>query len=441
MPYIPNSDEDRKEMMDALGISKIEELFSNIPEKHLITDDWMEYPGKSEQAIVKEIREIAGKNNVENISFLGGGAYDHYVPAMVNHVISRSEFYTAYTPYQPEVSQGTLQAIFEYQTMICELTGMDVSNASLYDGASAIAEAALLITGHTKKKKVIIASSIPSNYKKVFSTYSKGGKYEIVEVSCDDGLIDRDQLKGLLKDDAAGLVVQYPNYFGNIENLTELSEIVHEAGGLMIVSANPIALAILKSPGECGVDIVTGEGQVLGNDMNWGGPYLGIFAAKKELIRKMPGRIIGKTEDVDGKQGFVLSLQTREQHIRREKATSNICTNQGLIALKAVVYMTLMGKVGIKEVAKQCMQKAHYLSDKICAIPGFKMKFDKPFFHEFVISCPKRAEEICDRMLDDDIYAGIPLDDIGDSNAILIAVTEQRTKDEMDYFAEKLRKL
>ncbi|MCP4725976.1 MAG: aminomethyl-transferring glycine dehydrogenase subunit GcvPA [bacterium] len=439
MPYIPNSDEDRKEMMDALGISSIDELFSNIPAEHLITDDWKEYKGKSEQTIVKEIRETAGKNKVDNISFLGGGAYDHYIPAMINHVILRSEFYTAYTPYQPEVSQGTLQAIFEYQTMICELTGMHVSNASLYDGASAIAEAALLATGHTKKKKLIIASSLPSNYKALLSTYSKGGKYETVEVPCDDGLIDREKLNDLLKEDAAGLVVQYPNYFGNIEDLTGLAEIVHSAGGLLIAAVNPIALAMLKSPGECGVDIVTGEGQVLGNELNWGGPYLGIFAAKKELIRKMPGRIIGKTVDVDGKQGFVLSLQTREQHIRREKATSNICTNQGLIALKAVVYMTLMGKEGIREVANQCLQKAHYLAEQISAVPGFKMKFDKPFFHEFAVSCPKPAKDICERLLEDDIYAGIPLDDIGDPNALLIAVTEQRTKDEMDYFVEKLK--
>ncbi|MFC1564174.1 aminomethyl-transferring glycine dehydrogenase subunit GcvPA [candidate division KSB1 bacterium] len=441
MPYIPNSDEDRKEMMEALGIKSIDELFSNIPERHLIKDDWHQYPGISEQSVLKKMGDLARKNDVCKISFLGGGSYDHFIPSMINHVISRSEFYTAYTPYQPEVSQGTLQAIFEYQTMICELTGMDVSNASLYDGASAIAEAALLVSGHTKRKKIIIAASLPSNYKKLLSTYSKGGKYEIVEITCDDGLINRDKLKAELDENAAGLVVQYPNYFGNIENLTELSEIVHEAGGLMIASVNPIALALLKPPGECGVDIVTGEGQVLGNDMNWGGPYLGIFAATKALIRKMPGRIVGKTEDVDGRQGFVLALQTREQHIRREKATSNICTNQGLVALKSVVYMTLMGKEGLREVAGQCTQKAHYLAENICRVPGYSLKFDHPFFHEFAVSCPKPAKDICEKLLAQNIYAGIPLDDVGNPDALLIAVTEQRTKEEMDYFVEKLKEV
>lgn len=439
MPYIPNSDEDRKQMKEALGIKSISELFSNIPDEHLIQEDWMDQPGSSEQAVMKKFNDIALKNDVCKTSFLGGGAYDHYIPSVIKHIISRSEFYTAYTPYQPEVSQGTLQAIYEYQTMICELTGMDVSNASLYDGATANAEAILLSVAHTKRRNVIIPDNYSPNYREVIETYANGGKYDIITVKTEEGVIKLSDLKELLNQDTACVIMQYPNYCGVVRDLSDITEAVHEAGALMVASVNPMTLALLTPPGEFGVDIVTGEGQVFGNDVNWGGPYLGIFAVNKPLIRKMPGRIVGKTVDVEGKQGFVLTLQTREQNIRREKATSNICTNQGLMALKAVVYLTLMGKEGLREVADQCLQKAHYLSNEICEIEGFSLKYSSPFFHEFVIECPKPADEIINLMLDKDIYAGISLKKLGEPNSLLIAVTEQRTKEELDNFVDSLK--
>lgn len=440
MPFIPNSDEDRKQMLQALGVTGIDDLVSGIPQEHRIKDDWNNYPGKSEYAAYTFLSGIADKNPGNFTCFLGGGAYDHFIPAAVNHISSRAEFVTAYTPYQPEASQGTLQSMYEYQTMICELTGMDVSNASMYDGASATAEAVLLAAHYLKRSKILIAENLPVNYQRVLETYCHGRKIEIGKVPCPDGGIDSETLKSQMDENTAGLVLQYPNYYGIIESLPDLVEIVHNKGGLIITSVNPIALALLRTPGECGVDIVTGEGQVLGNEMNWGGPYLGIFAVTEKLTRKIPGRLSGRTVDTQGRQGFVLTLQTREQHIRREKATSNICTNQGLVALRACIYMSLLGKQGIKEAAGQCLQKAHYLAGEIDALPGFALKYDRPFFHEFVISCPEPAKKIFQKMYEYKIFAGIPLDDMGHPDALLIAVTEKRTKDEMDNFVDKLKK-
>jgi len=441
MPFLPNSDADRKEMMDALDIQSIDELFSVIPENVRVKEDWEKYPGKSEYSTFKYLSGLSRNNKdiSEYICFLGGGAYDHFIPAVVKHASSRSEFYTAYTPYQPEVSQGTLQAIYEYQTMICELTGMDVSNASMYDGPSSTAEAALLATSSLKKQKMLIAENLPVNYREVLKTYGYGRKIEFTSVPCTDGAVDLDELKKLLTDETAGLVLQYPNYFGIIEPLQEITEIVHNAGGFVITVVNPIALALLRTPGECGVDIVTGEGQVLGNELNFGGPYLGMFAVKKNLVRKIPGRLSGKTVDTKGRQGFVLTLQTREQHIRREKATSNICTNQGLMMLRSAIYMETLGKSGLREVANQCVQKAHYLAGQIGKIPGFSLKFNKPFFHEFAVICPEPAQEICEKLFYENIFAGIPLDDMGDPNSLLIAVTEKRTREEIDLFVSKLK--
>ena len=440
MPFISNSDEDRRQMLNTLGVSAIEDLVSGIPKEFIIQEDWKLHPGKSEHSTFKYLSEIASKNVSDYTSYLGGGAYDHFIPAAVNNIASRSEFSTAYTPYQPEVSQGTLQTIYEYQTMICELTGMDVSNASMYDGVSAAAEAVLLTTQYVNKNKILIPENLPDNYKRILSTYCSGRKVGIEQVPCQDGTIDRDALKRQMADSSAGLLVQYPNYFGIIEPLKELTEIVHEAGGLMICAVNPIACALLKTPGECGVDIVTGEGQALGNNLSWGGPYLGIFAVTEKLIRKIPGRLAGRTTDMQGRQGFVLTLQTREQHIRRAKATSNICTNQGLLALRACIYMSLMGKEGIREVANQCVQKAHYLADSISNIPDFSLAYDKPYFHEFVVNCPEPANQICKEMLKHNIFAGISLESMGYPYHLLVAVTEKRTKDEMDAFVEKLKK-
>ncbi|KPK88544.1 glycine dehydrogenase [bacterium SM23_31] len=440
MPFIPNSDEDRRQMLQALGVTRINDLISSIPQGYLVEEDWNKYPGKSEHAAYAFLSGIAGTNRADFTCFLGGGAYDHFIPAAVDQISCRSEFVTAYTPYQPEVSQGTLQSIYEYQTMICELTGMDVSNASMYDGVSATAEAVLLAAHYLNRSKILIAENLPVNYQQVLGTYCHGRKIEIEKVPCPEGAVDVEALKSRMDENTAGLVLQYPNYYGIVESLTGLVDIVHSKGGLVITSANPIALALLRTPGECGVDIVTGEGQVLGNEMNWGGPYLGIFALTSKLLRKIPGRLVGRTVDSRGRQGFVLTLQTREQHIRREKATSNICTNQGLVALRACIYMSLLGKQGVKEVAGQCLQKAHYLAWKIAALPGFALKYDRPFFHEFVIKCPESAKKIFQKMYEYKIFAGIPLDDMGDSDAILIAVTEKRTKEEMDNFIDKIKK-
>ncbi|MFC1513440.1 aminomethyl-transferring glycine dehydrogenase subunit GcvPA [candidate division KSB1 bacterium] len=439
MPFIPNSDEDRKKMLEALGVSNIKDLITGVPEKYIIQDKWENEPGISERAALKYLSDLANKNVDDYICFLGGGAYDHYIPAAVNYVTSRAEFVTAYTPYQPEVSQGTLQSIYEYQTMICELSGMDISNASMYDGVSSTAEAVLLATAYRRRNKILIAENLPVNFQKVITTYGHGRGIEIIKVPCPDGTIDISALQELMTEETAGLVLQYPNYFGNIEPLEEISELIHSKDGLMIASVNPLALALLKSPGECGADIVTGEGQVFGNYMNWGGPYLGILAVKKPLMRKIPGRLSGRTVDMKGRQGFVLTLQTREQHIRREKATSNICTNQGLIALRACMHMALLGKEGVRDVAAQCVKKAHYLSENISEIPGFSLKYDKAFFHEFVVNCPVKAEHICEKLLERKIFAGIPLDDMGDPNGLLIAVTEKRTKNEMDLLVESFR--
>ncbi|MFC1731852.1 aminomethyl-transferring glycine dehydrogenase subunit GcvPA [candidate division KSB1 bacterium] len=441
MPFIPNSDADREEMMQALGIERIEELYSSIPESARIREDWKQHPGMSEASAYRYLCKMAGKNLNANAytTFLGAGVYDHYIPAVVNHASGRSEFVTAYTPYQPEVSQGTLQAIFEYQTMICELTGMDVSNASMYCGVSSTAEAVLLATSTLKRNKMLLADSLPDNYTKVISTYGHGRKIEFSRVPGPEGAIDLDALKNVMDDETAGIVLQYPNFYGCIEPLRDIVDIVHGAGGYVIASVNPIALALLRTPGEYGVDIVTGEGQVLGNEMNFGGPFLGIFAVKQPLVRKIPGRLSGRTVDIKGRQGFVLTLQTREQHIRREKATSNICTNQGLMMLRAAIYMETLGKEGLREVAGQCVQKAHYLAEKIGLLPGFSLKYERPFFHEFVVKCPVPAGQICEKLLADNIFAGYPLEDMGDPSALLIAVTEKRTKEEMDSLVEKLR--
>lgn len=439
MPYISNSDDDRKQMLQSLGVSTIDDLVSGIPEQFRVKENWKQHPGKSEYAALKLLSALADNNHSDHISFLGGGAYDHYIPSVVKNISSRSEFATAYTPYQPEVSQGTLQSIYEYQTMICELTGMAVSNASMYDGVSAAAEAVLLTSQFVNRNKILIAENLPRNYQQVVNTYCYGRKIEVEHVPCTDGALDRDALKRQMDDSAAGLLMQYPNYFGIVEPLEEITEIVHNAGGLIISAVNPIACALLKTPGECGVDIVTGEGQVLGNNLSWGGPYLGIFAVTEKLIRKIPGRLSGRTVDTEGRQGFVLTLQTREQHIRRAKATSNICTNQGLLALRACIYLSLLGKEGMQEVANHCLQKAHYLANKISGLPGFELKYDQPFFHEFVIKCPIPAKTICESMVNHAIFAGIPLDEMDKPDELLVAVTEKRTKEEMDLFVDKLK--
>ena len=442
---IPNTDEDRKEMLSAIGVESFEDLLSNVPAEFLEVDFEEIGEGLSEYEVMKLLGDLASRNvhSGEAISFLGGGSYDHFVPSIIGEIISRSEYLTAYTPYQPEVAQGTLQAIFEYQSMICALTGMDVANASMYDGASALAEAGLLAVNQKKRNKLVIASTVNPAHRAVVKTYLQGADVELITVPQIDGTTDLKTLSDLVDSDTAGLLLQTPNFFGCIEDADEMARIAHDNDALFIVSADPISLGILKKPGESGADIVVGEGQSLGSPTQFGGPYLGIFAAKMELVRRMPGRIAGQTWDVDGKRGFVLTLQTREQHIRRERATSNICTNQGIVMLSAAIYMALMGKEGISRVAELSTRKSHYLAEQINGLTGYELMFSAPFFKEFVVKTPVAPSKLIESLLDEKIFAGIDLSsyDYGLENCMLVCVTEKRTKEEMDKFVNSLSKV
>ncbi|HPG39006.1 MAG TPA: aminomethyl-transferring glycine dehydrogenase subunit GcvPA [bacterium] len=447
MGFIPNTDADQQQMLNKIGVRSFAELIGNIPGELLFKGELKLPVPLSEMEVLKHLNDLAGQNaNCEDhICFLGGGAYDHFIPAAVKHIISRSEFYTAYTPYQPEVSQGTLQAIYEFQTMICELTGMDVANASVYDGGSALAEAMLLACGFTGRKEILIAATINPSYLQVIKTYSHGRGIVIRTIDWQNGAMDLQDLEKHISDQTAAVIVQYPNYFGYLEEVDTIAQLTHKNGALFITSNDPISLALLEPPGVYGADIVTGEGQVLGNPISFGGPYLGLFAAKKDLIRYMPGRIVGQTEDKNGKTGYVLTLQTREQHIRREKATSNICTNQGLNALAATVYMSLMGKNGLPAVAHLCLQKSHYLAQRLSALKGLKLKFDRPWFKEFVVELESKysVNNIINKMLEKKVFAGISLQETDKrlGNCILVTVTEKRTKEEMDYYIKSMQEL
>ncbi len=444
MSFIPNTEENRKEMLKLIGVSDFEELLSNIPQEARFQGD-LDIPGPlSELEVTRLLKNLSDKNAHihEYACFLGGGAYDHYIPAVIGHMLSRSEFYTAYTPYQPEVSQGNLQAIYEYQTMIAELTGTDAANASMYDGGSALAEAALLCNNQTRREEILVSKTVHPFYREVIATYCHRSGITLKTIEDKAGLTDVDKLKTLVSNQTAGILIQSPNFFGYLEDIKTAAEIAHEANALLAVSTDPVALGILKPPGQLGADIVTGEGQALGNALNFGGPYLGIFAVKKPLVRKMPGRIAGVTHDDKQRRGFVLTLQTREQHIRREKATSSICTNQQLCALAATVYLALMGKHGVPEVAGHCLQKAHYLAEALVQIPGVDLYQPHPYFKEFVIRTRVDPQIIIDAMYKEKIFAGIHLNrfDYNINDGLLIAVTEKRTKEEMDRYAALLSK-
>lgn len=437
MSYIPNTLSEQEEMLKKIGVQTFEDLLKSIPEEVRLKGGLKIPEGLSEFEVINEMTKTAKMNAADTVSFLGGGSYDHYVPAVISNIITRSEFITAYTPYQAEVSQGTLQAIYEYQTMICRLTGMDVANASMYDGASAAAESCLLASAHKNRKQVVICSPFNPAYISVIKTICSGTGIEVVVVPHKDGTADIDKLNQTVTDKTAALLLQNPNYFGYIEDCDSVKEIAAKNGALFVISVDPISLGILKTPAECGADIVIGEGQPLGIPVNFGGPYLGIFAVKQELLRKIPGRLSGMTVDKTGERGFVLTLQTREQQIRREKATSNICTNQGLMMLASTIYMSLIGKQGLIDLANLCIQKSHYLSEKISMIKGFSIKYNKPFFKEFVVSTPKPPEEIINSLCEKKIFAGIDLKNYGE-DGLLIAVTEKRTKEEIDNFARML---
>jgi glycine dehydrogenase subunit 1 len=439
------TENNRREMLKIIGISEFEELLAPIPAE-------LRFKGKlnlpeplSEFEVSKQLGELASQNEHAGTfaCFLGGGAYDHFIPAAVGHILMRPEFYTSYTPYQPEVSQGTLQAIYEYQTMIAELTGMDAANASLYDGASALAEAALLLNGQTGRETILVSKTVHPFYRKVVSTYCHRAGISLKEIPATDGVTDLDHLRKMTGDDTAGVLVQHPNFFGFLEDVETIGNTVHSTGGLFAVSVDPISLGLLKPPGEYGADVATGEGQALGNPLSFGGPYIGLFAVKKNLLRRLPGRLVGVTCDKQGRRGFVLTLQTREQHIRREKATSSICTNEQLCALASTVYLALMGKTGLPEVAELCLQKAHYLAKGIAGLKGFKLLSIKPFFKEFAVQCPISPARIIDTLHQERIFAGIDLSrfDYGLKDALLIAVTEKRTKEEMDRYLDALKNL
>ena len=444
MPFISNTDEQRTQMLEEIGVASFEELLKGIPEELLIRDPLKLDEPLSEFEITKKVQALASQNinTSEVVSFLGAGIYDHFIPAAVNYVIGRPEFYSAYTPYQAEVSQGTLQFIYEYQTMICELTGMDASNASMYDGATACAESLLLALRHNKKKKILISGLIHPHYKQVIETYIKPIELEIVYIPQNNGGIDIKRLQDEISDDVSAVLIPSPNFLGVIEDLEAIEPIIHEnKKALFIASTDPLSLLLLNPPGKYNVDIVVGEGQVLGNMQNLGGPLFGFFAVNQKLIRKMPGRIVGATVDTNGQKGYVLTLQAREQHIRRGKATSNICTNESLCSLAATVYMVLMGKQGLREVAEQSTIKAHYLHDKICQINEFQAANTAPFFKEFAVKTPIPPSEIISKMKHKGYFAGVDISQYGYKNQLLIAVTEKRTKQELDAFVDELEKL
>ncbi len=434
--YLPHTDKERREMLDAIGVESVEELFQDIPRDVMFDRELDIFPSLSEPELLKHMLDLACKNQdlSEYTPFLGAGVYDHYMPSVIGHMLKRSEFYTAYTPYQAEASQGTLQTIFEYQTMISELTGMEVANASMYDGATSVAEAALMSLKSAKGNTVLVSEAVNPSYRQVLQTYVENQGFKVQTIPQSEGVTDGSVIDNHLSKDVACYIAQTPNFLGNLENLDGLKDKLKEHKAMLIVCTDPIALSLIKPPSEYGADIVVGDGQSLGNPMNFGGPLLGFFASTKKLIRKMPGRIIGETTDEEGNRGYVLNLQTREQHIRREKATSNICSNQALNALAACIYLTLMGPKGLKQVANLSLQKANYAKEKIAALDGFELAFDQPFFKEFVIKTPKPVEEINKQLLDRKIVGGLDLGKFysGLENHMLLCVTEKRTKDEID---------
>jgi glycine dehydrogenase subunit 1 len=444
--YVGHGPEGEKEMLAAIGVSSFEDLLQGIPRSARMKEPTPIPRGQSEEELRRLFAEL-GRRNYDperTASFLGAGLYDHIIPAAIRQLTLRSEFYTAYTPYQAEVAQGTLASIFEFQSLVAELTGMDVTNASMYDGASAAAEAALLAAVAKGRNRVLVCEGVNPFTQEVMRTYGHGPGVSIETVPLRDGTTDLGTLRSHLRDDVAAVLVQNPNFFGCIEDLSPIVEAAHEAGALAIVSVNLLSLALLESPGAAGADLAVGEAQCFGNPPQYGGPLCGILAARKEWLRRMPGRLVAEAHDADGHRGFVLTLQTREQHIRREKATSNICTNNNLVALGVTLYLNLLGPKGLAEAAGQCVQKAHYLEDQLTRISGVWPVHPAPFFHEFTLDLPRPAGEVVKQMLQEErILAGFDLGRVHPEwkNRLLIAVTEKRTKDEMDRYTRALQRM
>ena len=423
--YVPSTEEQRREMLNAIGLSDYRELYRDVPESMILNRPLDLPEGKSEMEVRNALRKMAAENTVFSTVLRGAGAYDHYIPSIVKYIPAKEEFLTAYTPYQAEISQGVLQSIFEYQTMIAELTGMDASNASVYDGATAAAEAAAMCRDRKRRVTLISATTHPDVINTV-RTYCYGTNDELVVVPMKDGRTDKDALKALLNEGVASFYVQQPNFYGLFEDADELGEIVHAAGAMFVMGCNPIALSIMKTPKDSGADVAVGEGQPLGMPIGFGGPYLGFMATTMKNIRKLPGRIVGETTDHDGNRAYVLSLQAREQHIRREKASSNICSNEALCALTAGLYMATMGPDGMAEVANQCMAKAHYLANELCKLDGVKLRYEGAFFHEFLLDMPK-CKEIEHALMKKGILSGLPYED-----GMLWCVTEKVAKETLD---------
>ncbi|MGB2579978.1 glycine dehydrogenase subunit 1 [Elusimicrobium simillimum] len=434
--FISNSAEQRREMLALLGHNTIEDLIKQAA-PGLAEVKYNLPAALTEAELFAHIDAVAAKNKTA-VNFAGAGAYEHFVPAAVNAISGRGEFLTAYTPYQAEASQGTLQAIYEYQSCICALFDMDVSNASHYDGATALAEAVIAAVKIKNKNTILIPQALHPHYKETLKTYYKNTDIKFVEVSCASGPMDAADLKAKLNDGVAAVVLANPNFFGAVEDVDTLNAIVKEAGALLIASVNPLSLGVLKTPGSYGADFAVGEGQVLGNKLNFGGPFLGIFTCKKEHVRSLPGRVVGIAKDKYGERSFVLTLQAREQHIRRERAASNICSNQALCALNAAIYLTLLGAEGVKEVCGLNLENAHYLKDSLAALPGYKIKFNSPFFNEFVVECPVPANKVIKKLAKKGVVAGYSLEKFGKEykNCLLVCATETKTKTDIDAYAK-----
>jgi glycine dehydrogenase subunit 1 len=437
LSYVLNTPEDQRVMLERVGVRSVADLFQNIPPALRLNRPLDVPPALSEIELTRHMQQLAGRNRPADdaVCFLGGGSYDHFIPAVVDAVAGRSEFYTAYTPYQAEASQGSLQAFFEFQTLICQLTGLDVANASLYEGGSAVAEAVLMaLTVTCRLGKVLVAESVHPEYRRTLATYLANLETRVQALPTPHGFLDPDDLKRSVDEQTACVVVQHPNFFGCLEEVEALGAAAHARGTLFVVSFDPISLGLLKRPGQYGADIAVAEGQCLGNPMTYGGPYLGLLACREQFVRKMPGRLVGQTVDRNGKRCWVLTLQTREQHIRREKATSNICTNQGLMALKAAVYLAALGPQGLRETAELCLRKAHYAAEQLTKSGDVRLRFDRPFFKEFTLRVPGDVPALLARALGKGYHGGLPLGRWYSQlrDCFSVAVTEKRTRAEID---------
>lgn len=443
--YLPHTTEDRQAMLDVIGAASVEELFDDIPADVRMKRPLRLSPALSEMELASHIQELAllERDFEESLSFLGAGAYDHFIPSVVKHLVGRSEFLTAYTQYQPEIAQGYLQALWEYQSLICILTGAEMAVTSLYDGATAMAEASMMACGITGRKEILISRTVHPHWRDVLATYARDREITVRTIDYVEGVTSLESLRACVNDLTAAVICQSPNFFGCIEDLKQVGQITQAQGALFIATVNPISLGILETPGALGADIVVGEGQAMGLPVSFGGPYIGFLATRDKWLRRTPGRIVGQTADAEGTRGFVLTIQAREQHIRRDKATSNICSNEALCSLAVAVYLSALGREGIRQVAELCLQKAHFAQKSILEVPGFETVFEQPYFNEFVVKCPLPPSEINDELREAGIVAGLDLEKYYPElkGCLLVAVTEKRTREEMELLAGMLKEV